>query len=100
MGMKKLPFLIKTGASLSIVGTAILIVFAFVLLVFPVSKVCHSDSTECEYVSDAPSPLGILINPYMLVISLLIIACGVCFFRFGYWYLNKSKRNEEHTNPY
>jgi hypothetical protein len=36
----------------------------------------------------------------MLVISLLIIACGVCFFRFGYWYLNKRKRNEEHTNPY
>jgi NADH:ubiquinone oxidoreductase subunit 5 (subunit L)/multisubunit Na+/H+ antiporter MnhA subunit len=100
MGMKKLPFLIKTGASLSIVGTAILIVFAFVLLVFPVSKVCPSNSTECEYVSEAPFPFRIMINPYMLVISLSIIACGVCFFRFGCWYLNKSRRNEEHSNPY
>jgi hypothetical protein len=100
MGMKKIPFLIKTGALLSIIGTAILIVFAFVLLVFPVSKVCPSDGNVCAYVSEAPAPLRIMLNPYMLVISLLIIACGVCFFRFGYWYLNKRKRNEEHTNHY
>ena len=92
MRMKNLPFLIKTGASLSIVGTGILIVFAFVLLVFPVSKVCPSHSTECEFLSKAPFPFRIMINPYMLVISLLIIACGVCIFRFGYWYQNKNKK--------
>jgi NADH:ubiquinone oxidoreductase subunit 5 (subunit L)/multisubunit Na+/H+ antiporter MnhA subunit len=100
MGMKKISFLIKTGAVLSIIGTVILIVFAFVLLVFPVSKVCPSDGTACAYVSQAPAPLRIMLNPYMLVISLLVIACGVCFFRFGYWYLNKRKRNEERSNHY
>lgn len=98
--MDKIAFLIKSGASLSIAGTAILVLFAFILLVFPVSKFCPADNAECEYVSKAPSLLRTVINPYILVIALLMIACGVCFFRFGYWYLNKGKRNEKNTNRF
>jgi NADH:ubiquinone oxidoreductase subunit 5 (subunit L)/multisubunit Na+/H+ antiporter MnhA subunit len=99
-GLDKIAFLIKSGTSLSVTGIAILVLFAFILLVFPVSKFCPQNQVDCEYVSEAPSLLRAMINPYVLVFSLLIVACGVCLFRFGYWYLNKCRRNEKNTNRY
>jgi predicted membrane protein len=97
--MKNILFIIRIGGLLSIVGTALLVIFAYVLLVYPVEKICPTDSTECEYISRAPASLSILINPFMLAISLLVIACGVCFFRFGFWHLNKKTRKEQDANP-
>jgi hypothetical protein len=83
-------FVIKVGAVIASIGTILLVIFATVLLVFPITKLCDSGS-KCIYISNAPYPLNLLIAPIVLVIILLIIAGGIAMIRLGKWSLNREK---------
>ena len=83
-------FVIKVGAVIASLGTILLVIFATVLLVFPITKSCDNGS-KCIYISSAPSPLNLMIAPIVLVIILLIIAGGIAMIRLGKWSLNREK---------
>ena len=80
---------IKAGAVIASFGTIFLVIFAIVLLVFSITKLC--DNGLCIYVSNAPYPLNLLIAPIVLVIILVFIACGIAMIRLGKWSFNKKK---------
>jgi hypothetical protein len=83
-------FVIKVGAVIASIGTILLVIFATVLLVFPITKSCDNES-KCTYISNAPYPLNLMIAPIVLVIILLIIAGGIAMIRLGKWSLNREK---------
>lgn len=83
-------FVIKVGAVIASIGTILLVIFASVLLIFPITKSCD-DKSKCIYISNAPYPLNLMIAPIVLVIILLIIAGGIAMIRLGKWSLNREK---------
>jgi hypothetical protein len=87
--------LIRSGAILSCIGTALLITFVGILIAFPVLKECQNMHKKCEYISKAPLPLKSLINPFFLSGSLFTIALGVGFIRFGTWYQCKKTNDKK-----
>lgn len=82
--------MIKVGAVIASIGTIFLVIFATVLLVFPITKLCDN-GPKCIYISNAPYPLNLLIAPIVLVIILVFIACGIAMIRLGKWSLNREK---------
>jgi hypothetical protein len=81
-------FIVKVGAVIASIGTILLVIFATVLLVFPITKSCDNGS-KCIYISNAPYPLNLMIAPIVLVTILLIISVGIAMIRLGKWSLNK-----------
>ena len=81
---------IKAGAVIASIGTIFLVIFAIVLLVFSITKLCDN-GLKCIYVSNSPYPLNLLIAPIVLVIILVFIACGIAMIRLGKWFFNKKK---------
>jgi hypothetical protein len=82
--------MIKAGAIIASIGTIFLVIFATVLLVFHITKLCDNEP-KCIYISNAPYPLNLLIAPIVLVIILVVIACGIAIIRLGKWFFNKKK---------
>ena len=83
-------FIVKVGAVIALIGTILLVIFATILLVFPITKSCDNGS-KCIYISNALYPLNLMIAPIVLVIILLIIAGGIAMIRLGKWLLNREK---------
>jgi hypothetical protein len=83
-------FVIKVGAVIASIGTILLVIFASVLLIFPITKSCD-DGSKCIYISNAPYPLNLMIAPIVLVMILLIISGGIAMIRLGKWILNREK---------
>ena len=83
-------FIVKVGAAIASIGTILLVIFATVLLVFPITKSCDNGS-KCIYISNAPYPLNLMIAPIVLVTILLIISGGIAMIRLGKWSLNREK---------
>ena len=83
-------FIVKVGAVIASIGTILLVIFATVLLVFPITKSCDNGS-KCIYISNAPYPLNLLIAPIVLVIILVVISWGIAMIRLGKWSFNKKK---------
>ena len=81
---------IKAGAVIASFGTIFLVIFAIVLLVFSITKLCDNEP-KCIYISNAPYPLNLLITPIVLVIILVVIACGIAIIRLGKWFFSKKK---------
>ena len=81
---------IKAGAVIASIWTIFLVIFAIVLLVFSITKLCDN-VLKCIYVSNAPYPLNLLIAPIVLVIILVVIACGIAIIRLGKWFFSKKK---------
>ncbi|MGI0052537.1 MAG: hypothetical protein ACRD8K_12450 [Nitrososphaeraceae archaeon] len=81
---------IKVGAVIASIGTIFLVIFATVLLVFSITKLCDNEP-KCIYISNAPYPLNLLITPIVLVIILVVIASGIAIIRSGKWFFNKKK---------
>jgi hypothetical protein len=81
---------IKVGAIIASIGTIFLVIFATVLLVFPITKLCEN-GPKCIYISNAPYPLNLLIAPIVLVIILVVIASGIAIIRSGKWFFSKKK---------
>ena len=52
-------FIIKAGAVIASIGTILLVIFATVLLVFPITKSCDND-VKCTYISNALYPLNLM----------------------------------------
>lgn len=88
-----LQIIVRSGAILSCIGTALLITFIVILIAFPILKECQNLDEKCEFISTAPEPLKSLINPIFLSASLLIIASGVAIIRFGTWYQYKKTKD-------
>ena len=82
--------MIKAGAIIASIGTIFLVIFATVLLVFHITKLCDNEP-KCIYISNAPYPLNLLIAPMVLVIILVVIACGIAIIRLGKWFFTKKK---------
>ncbi|HET7642556.1 MAG TPA: hypothetical protein VFK40_03525 [Nitrososphaeraceae archaeon] len=83
-------FIIKTGAVIASIGTILLVIFASILLVFPITKLCHNED-KCIYISNALYPLNLMVSPIVLVIILVIIAGGIAMIRLGKWSINREK---------
>jgi hypothetical protein len=77
--------LIKCGALSSLTGVAILMALITVLLVYPVSKNCENNFSDCEFISQSPEPLRGIVQPLTLVTSLAGIAAGILLLRLGMW---------------
>ena len=83
--------IIKCGAVLSLIGTVVMIILVSVIIIFPVQKNCHSNDSDCQFISTAPGILSSIVSPLTLVTALLTIATGLLIFRFGTRYkLRKS----------
>ena len=82
--------MIKAGAIIASIGTIFLVIFATVLLVFHITKLCDNEP-KCIYISNAPYPLNLLITPIVLVIILVVIASGIAIIRSGKWFFSKKK---------
>lgn len=86
-----IDIVIKCGVIFSLIGTVIMIILVSVILIFPVQKICSSNSTDCQFISTAPGILRLIVSPLILVTALLTIASGLLIFRFGTRYkLRKS----------
>jgi len=86
--------LVRSGALVSVAGTALFIAFVAVLLIFPVVKSCDSvDPAKCTFGSTAPDPVRAIVQPSYLAASLLVIAAGVFLLRFARW--RESKKTEK-----
>ena len=77
--------LIKCGALSSLTGVAILMALITVLLIYPVSKNCENNFSDCEFISQSPEPLRGIVQPITLVTSLAGIAAGILLLRLGMW---------------
>jgi hypothetical protein len=86
--------MIKAGAIIASIVTIFLVIFATVLLVFHITKLCDNEP-KCIYISNAPYPLNLLIAPIVLVIILVVIACGIAIIRLGKWFFNKKKLSDK-----
>lgn len=82
--------MIKVGAVIASIGTIFLVIFATILLVFHITELCDNEP-KCIYISNAPYPLNLLIAPIVLVIILVVIACGIAIIRLGKWFFTKKK---------
>ena len=83
-------FIIKAGAVIASIGTILLVIFASILLVFPITKSCDNED-KCIYISNALYPLNLMVSPIVLVIILVIIAGGIAMIRLGKWSINREK---------
>jgi hypothetical protein len=88
-------FIVKVGAVIASIGTILLVIFATVLLVFPITKSCNNGS-RCIYISHAPYSLNLIIDPIVLVIILLIISGGIAMIRLGKLYFNREKEKKNY----
>lgn len=96
-----IQLLIRLGAIIGSVGTISLIIFAVILLVFPVIKDCNNNGIyKCDYFSKAPYPLNLLINPIILLTILIVISIGIVMIRSGKWYLNRKLSCQEKSNSF
>jgi hypothetical protein len=96
-----IQLLIKLGAVIGSFGTISLIIFAVILLIFPVSKDCTNNSIyKCNYISKAPYPLNRLINPIILLTILTIISIGIVVIRSGKWYSDRKLYYQEKDNRF
>ena len=95
MGAKSISTIIlaKSGAIVSSIGVALLVVFVVVLLVFPVMKNCDRDQ-KCSYHSTAPGQLQLIVQPSFLAISLFTISGGVLILRFSRWVEGKKGQSD------
>jgi hypothetical protein len=82
--------LAKSGAIISCMGVALMVVFVVTLLAFPVVKDCNEENMKCSYRSTAPGGLQSIMQPGFLAISLLTISAGILILRFGRWLENKA----------
>src|SRR3712207_9459951 len=85
-------FLAKSGAIISSIGVALLVIFVVILLTFPVIKNCGGDQ-KCSYHSTAPGQLQLIVQPSFLAVSLFTISVGILILRLSRWL--ESKRSEE-----
>jgi hypothetical protein len=86
--------LAKSGAIVSSIGVALMVIFVVILLLFPVIKNCGGDE-KCSYHSTAPGQLQSIVQPGFLAVSLITIAAGVLILRFSRWL--ESKKPESDT---
>ena len=86
--------LAKSGAIVSSIGVALLVIFVVILLTFPVIKNCSGDQ-KCSYHSTAPGQLQLIVQPSFLAVSLFTISAGVLILRFSIWL--ESKKPESDT---
>lgn len=86
--------LAKSGAIVSSIGVALLVIFVVILLTFPVIKNCIGDQ-KCSYHSTAPGQLQLIVQPSFLAVSLFTISAGVLILRFSIWL--ESKKPESDT---
>lgn len=101
MSFMNIQLLIKLGAVIGSIGTISLIIFAIALLVFPVIKECSNNGTyKCTYLSQAPYPLNLLINPIILLTILIIISIGIAMIRSGKWYSNRKLSWQKNKNNF
>jgi hypothetical protein len=91
--MMSLEALAKSGAIVSSVGVALMVVFVIALLSFPVIKNCDG-SEKCSYRSTAPGELQSLVQPSFLAVSLITISAGVMILRFSRWFESKKSEND------
>jgi hypothetical protein len=80
--------LAKSGAIVSSIGVALLVIFVVILLMFPVIKNCGEDQ-KCAYHSTAPGQLQLIVQPSFLAISLFTISAGVLILRLSRWLESK-----------
>jgi uncharacterized membrane protein YidH (DUF202 family) len=85
--------LAKSGAIVSSIGVALMVVFVVILLAFPVIKNC-SGNEKCSYHSTAPGALQSIVQPSFLAVSLIIIAAGVLILRLSRWLESKKQEND------
>ncbi len=90
MVIRNVGIIIKLGGVLSLLGSVLFVLFAYALLAYPVEKTCSPKADHCDFLSKAPELLRSLVSPYVIVISLFLIASGVGTFRFGLWYQYKN----------
>ena len=86
--------LAKSGAIVSSIGVALLVIFVVILLTFPVIKNCSGDQ-KCSYHSTAPGQLQLIVQPSFLAVSLFTISAGVLILRLSRWL--ESKKPESDT---
>jgi hypothetical protein len=91
--MMLLETLAKSGAIVSSVGVALMVVFVIVLLSFPVIKNCN-ENEKCTYRSTAPGELQSVVQPSFLAISLITISAGIMILRFSRWLEGKRTEND------
>ncbi|HZA47766.1 MAG TPA: hypothetical protein VE521_02450 [Nitrososphaera sp.] len=91
--MISLQTLAKSGAIVSSVGVALMVVFVIVLLSFPVIKNCN-ENEKCTYRSTAPGELQSVVQPSFLAISLITISAGIMILRFSRWLEGKRTEND------
>jgi hypothetical protein len=91
--MMLLQTLAKSGAIVSSVGVALMVVFVIVLLSFPVIKNCN-ENEKCTYRSTAPGELQSVVQPSFLAISLITISAGIMILRFSRWLEGKRTEND------
>jgi uncharacterized membrane protein YidH (DUF202 family) len=84
--------LAKSGAIVSSIGVALMVVFVVILLAFPVTKNCIG-SEKCSYYSTAPGALQSIVQPSFLAISLITISAGILTLRLGRWLETKEGEN-------
>ncbi len=85
--------LAKSGAIVSSIGVALLVIFVVILLAFPVIKNCIADE-KCTYHSTAPGALQSIVHPGFLAISLITISAGVLILRLSRWLDAKKHEND------
>lgn len=91
--MISLQTLAKSGAIVSSVGVALMVIFVIVLLSFPVIKNCN-ENEKCTYRSTAPGELQSVAQPSFLAISLITISAGIMILRFSRWLEGKRTEND------
>jgi len=82
--MPTVIILAKSGAIVSSIGVALMVVFVVILLAFPVTKNCLGNE-KCSYYSTAPGALQSIVQPIFLAISLITISAGILILRLGRW---------------
>jgi hypothetical protein len=83
--------LIRAGAIFSLIGTVLLVLLIFILLIFPVVKNCPNPNNDlCDYYSTAPEPWIYFVTPVFIVAALFVITAGVLLMRFARWYNYKN----------
>lgn len=98
MVIRNVDIFVKLGGVVALLGSVILVFFAYALLVYPIEKKCSTTTNKCEFFSKSPEVLRWLINAYVIVTSLLLIAGGVGIFRFALWYQYKNANHATHEN--
>jgi TRAP-type mannitol/chloroaromatic compound transport system permease small subunit len=98
MVIRNVDIIVKFGGVVALLGSVILVFFAYALLAYPIEKKCSTTTNKCEFFSKSPEVLRWLINAYIIVTSLLLIAGGVGIFRFALWYQYKNANHAAHEN--